>query len=621
MNINDIDIGELDKFSIKALEGYLDSNPEFLKIKLVQLLSESLLHLRKYIENPKEKDITWDNPAIELKYGVKYSDDEEELPLIFYEDDTREKNREEIIFDRLFHDHPLSVLLTVLTDYVVVFKQGDKIVARVSPQNEHLKKLTGAKREGYLKELGEKYFSDSKKPTFTLDLEDGTKTAKGSFLLDVKPLFVDLDTGEANYTVTAGLNIEGYKPVDWSKEEKKEFWEVLDTALKACAPQESFDFIEKLIEPEIKPIIKDKGEVYQYPKDLANTMQIISTNTPLNDSEYVGITNERGIDEAKWQKKGLGLAYLVPTEDLSLFPRKKKHEGQGYLIPTPPKIAVSQRKNVDTLVCMLQKENRKRGKTGQDKTGNLEFSLKEYAKMRGKSESQLNKGGKFVDELKRDLISGGITSYIVDLEETTGRKSYLIQNFYGLEVPKVKSKEKWRVIFNEPHKTSILNSKQYYPILLQAIRDPNTDGRKGYLYYFYRDIVMSYASNNTDFKGGVLKVNTLLNKIKIGDETKAKPQRAFNVLCECIYYMATNFEGIIKEVRFYNNGKREKVELITDLEKFKDWNYNDFKNEILNGLGLTDIREALVDFNSTPQKELAETTEEPKQTGEYKTTL
>ena len=106
-------------------------------------------------------------------------------------------------------------------------------------------------------------------------------------------------------------------------------------------------------------------------------------------------------------------------------------------------------------------------------------------------------------------------------------------------------------------------------------------------------------------------------------EKKNRPKEAFNALCECIYYTATNYEGIIKEVGFYNNGKREKVRTIpdTDLEKFRDWDYNDFKNEVLNDLGLTDIREALISFNSTPQKELAETTEEPKQTGEYKTTL
>jgi len=616
MNIKNIDSDKLDKFIIKALEGYLDSNPEFLKIKFVKLISESILHLRKYIEDPKEKDITWDNPAIKLKYGVKYSDDEGELPFIFYEDDTQEKNTEEIIVDRAFHDYPLSILLRVLTDYVVVFKQGDKTEARVSPQCEYLNKLTGAKRERYLRELGEKYFSDDKKPTFTFDLEDGTKTAKGEFLLDVRPLFVDLDTGEANYTVTAGLNMEGYKPINWSKEEKKEFWETLDTALKACAPQESFDFIEKLAEPEVKPIIKDKREVYKQPKDLAKITQSIYTNIGFKDGDFKGYTKERGKDEAKWQKKEL--TALVLTEDLPLLSqRKKKNEGQQYLIPTPPKITVSQAKSMDTLCYMLQRENWRREKAGQDKTGNLEFSLEEYAKMRGKSDAQIAQAGSYLDELKRDLISGGVTSYIVDLEPTTGRKSYLIQNFYGLEVPKVKSKRKWRVIFNEPYKTDILNSKQFYPILLKAIQDTNTNERKGYLYYFYRK-VMSYANTKTDFQTR-LKVSTLLDYIKAGDRTKAKPKRAFNVLCECICY-ATKFKAI-KEVRFFDSGKYEKVRVITDLEKFKDWDYTDFKNEVLNYLGLTDIREALVSFNSTPQKELAEVTEEPKQMGEYKTTL
>jgi len=634
MNTKDTEPDELDKFVIKGLDEYLDSNPELSTIKLVQLLSESILHLRKYIENPKEKYTTWDRPAIELKYAVEFSDNDK-LPETIYTEDTQDKNTEEVFYNTLFHEYPLSVLLREMSDSIVVFKEGDKIEALISPQNKHLKKLTGAERERYLRELGEKYFSDNKKPTLALDFKlefsddkepkRRRKTARGKFILDVSPLYADEDSRKASYSVITGLDIKEYKPINWSKEEKKEFWEALDKTFKTYTPQKSFDFLEKLIEPEVKPVIpevkpviKDKGEVYKYPKDLANVTQAIFTNTPFRDRDFKGFTNERGKDEAKWQKKEI--TALVPTEDLSLFPRKKKHVGQGYLIPTPPKIAGSGAKNVDTLVCMLQKENRKRGKTGQDKTGNLDFSLKEYAKMRGKSESRLDSGGKFVDELKKDLISGGITSYIVDLEEATGRKSYLIQNFYGLEVPKTKSKEKWRVIFNEPYKTDILNSKQYYPMLLKAIQDPKTDGGKVHLYFFYK-VVMSYASNNTDFKGGVLKVSTLLDKIKIGDETKAKPQRAFKVLCECIYYMATNFEGIIKEVKFYNNGKREKVKLITDLEKFKEWDYNDFKNEVLNGLGLTDIREALVSFNSTPQKELAETMEEPKQTGEYKTTL
>jgi len=224
---------ELDKFSVQALEGYFDSNPEFSKIKSVQLLLESLLRLRKYIENPKEKDINWDNPCIELKYAVEYQDNESGLPLIFYEENTQEENTEEIILKRLFHDVPLSILLRAMTDDVVVFKEKGKIEARVSTQNEDLKKLTGAKRERYLKELGEKHFSNNKKPTLALlfkgEFSDDKepKTASGSFILDVSPLFVDIDSGEANYSVLAGLKIEGHKPIYWSKEEKKEFWEAL----------------------------------------------------------------------------------------------------------------------------------------------------------------------------------------------------------------------------------------------------------------------------------------------------------------------------------------------------------------------------------------------------------
>lgn len=358
-----------------------------------------------------------------------------------------------------------------------------------------------------------------------------------------------------------------------------------------------------------------KPEVYKNPRDLADITQSLFSNTGFKDLEFMGYTNEQGIDKAKWQKEKL--TALVPTKDLPLLDqRTKKNPEQGYLIPTPPTIAVSQAKNIDTLVVLLEKENRKRDRDGQGRTGDVEFSLKEYSKIRGKSESELARGGKFIKELKRDLISGGITSYIVDLEKTTGRKSYLIQNFYGLEVPKAKSRGKWRVIFNEPYKTHLLDSKQYYPILLEAIQDKNTDDRKGYLYFFFK-LVVSYAST-TDFKTQ-LKVSTLLDKIKISEGTKARPQEAFKVLCECIYYTATKYKTI-KEVRFFESGKCKKVKVITDLEKFKEWSYSEFKKEVLAELGLTDIREALISFNVPPTVKTAKA-EETRQTGQDRTTL
>lgn len=364
---------------------------------------------------------------------------------------------------------------------------------------------------------------------------------------------------------------------------------------------------------------KRSKEVYKNPKDIAEITQSLFINAGFRDPDFVGYTDERGFNEAKWKKKEL--TALVPTKDLSLLdPRKNKNEKQGYLIPTPPKIAVSQAKNIDTLLVLLEKENRKRDQIGQSREGVLEFALRDYAKIRGKSDLELARGGKFLDELKKDLISGSITSYVLDLEATTGRKSYLIQNFYGLEVPKIKSKEKWKVIFNEPYKTFILNSKQYYPILLQAIQDKDTDNEKGYLYFFLK-VVMSYASTG-DFKTQ-LKVSTLLDKIKVGDRTKERPQEAFKVLAECIYYIATTYKvndkPTITEVRFFESGKCRKVKLINDLEKFNGWSYEDFKKEVLAELGLTDIRDALISFN-TPT-ELTGRTDETGQTGQDKATL
>jgi len=617
MNTKNKDPDELDKFIIGewGIEGYLESNPEFLKTKLTQLLSESILRLRKYIEDPREKDITWDNPYIALKYAVECPNDDSTVPLIIWP--------EQKIFDKIFHAYPLSFLLREMTDYFIIFKEGDKIKAQISTQNRHLKKLTGTKREEYFSELIEKYFSDNRKPTFTLpfklefdDKEPKRKPLSGSLLLDIRPLWVDLDSKEANYTVTAELDIKEYKPTQWSKEEKKEFWEALNKELKTYAPQESFDFIDKLpIEPEVKPIIKDKGEVYQYPKDLANIQQKLFNVRGLTKKDFKGYDDE----QLMWA--------LIDGE--AKFPRakqnkidRKKYSDQRdlNLIPDPPKLGVSQAKNMDALGYMLQRENWKLEKAGKPKIAELEFAFKDYAIMRGYTDAQIARGGGFLDELKRDLFTGAYTTYRLDKVEIDGKiyTAHGLPNFYILYEPANK-KDKWRIVYNEPYRDYFINIGQYYPILLQAIRDKGTDNEKGFLYFFFK-VVMGYANNTTEFKTQ-LKVSTLLNNIRAGDRTKDRPQEAFKVLCECIYYTATNYEGTIKEVRFFNNGKREKVKLIADLGRFKDWSYNDFKNEVLNDLGLTDIREALISFNSTPQKELTEGTEEIKQTGEYKVTL
>ena len=342
-------------------------------------------------------------------------------------------------------------------------------------------------------------------------------------------------------------------------------------------------------------------EIAKNPKEFADQVQGLFTNTGFKTSDYKGYTDHEGNKKAKWQKDSL--TALVGVSDLPLLDlTKRKQNGQGYLIPTPPKITVSQAKNLDTLIVLLEKQNRKKGKAGDEPTADIDFYFKDYAKIRGYTDDEIAKGGNFNNELKRDLISGGITSYILEKE-----KSYLIGSFYTIEVPKVKSKEKWKVYFNEPYKSYILNVKQYYPILLQAIADKQTDQKKGYLYFFLK-LVFSLGNNPKRGFKTQTKVSTILDRIKVGDKAKSRPQEAYKVLAECISYIADAYGAILTEIRLLNG--KGGVKVIKDLTIFKTADYERFKADYLKDLELTDIRDALISFNTIAVKD--EGDDEPK---------
>ena len=360
---------------------------------------------------------------------------------------------------------------------------------------------------------------------------------------------------------------------------------------------------------------KEKKEVYKNPKSIEEIQRAIFKPTGLREKDFTGFTKDGQEEVAEWDIKG-GKARYPKSKQAKIDRKKKRAETGLSLIPTPPKLGVSQAKNIDALGFMLQRENWLREKEGKEKLAELEFSLKDYAKIRGYDDKQITQGGKFLAELKRDLFTGAYTTYRLDRVIIDGKEytAHGLPNIYILLEPK-NPKDKWKIQYNDPYKNYYLNGRQYYPILLEAIKDKGTDSEKGFLYFFFK-LVMSYASI-TDFKTQ-LKVSTLLEKIKVSDYTKKRPQEAFKVLCECIYYTASKYKAI-KEVRFFDSGKCEKVKVITDLEKFKSWDYEGFKKEVLEGLGLDDIREALISFN-IPQ-ELTDRTEQTGQTGQDRTGL
>ena len=365
--------------------------------------------------------------------------------------------------------------------------------------------------------------------------------------------------------------------------------------------------------PDKKENEKSK-EVYKNPKSLEDIQRSLFRSKGLGTAEFKGFSDDGQEELAEWKIPDGTARY--PKAKQSKIDRKKKAETGLSLIPTPPKLGVSQAKNIDALGFLLQRENWKREKAGETKKAELEFALKDYAKTRGYSEADISRGGKFLAELKKDLFTGAYTTYRLDKVIIDGKEytAHGLPNIYVLLEPK-NNKDNWKIVYNEPYKNYYINGGQYYPILLEAIKDKGTDNQKGYLYFFFK-LVMSYAGTG-DFKTQLF-ISTLLDKIRVGDEAKAKPQEAFKVLCECIYHTATEYNAIT-EVRFFESGKCRKVKVITDLDKFKSWSYESFKKEVLAELGLTDIRDALISFN-TP-KELTEGTGETGQTGQDTPTI
>ena len=465
-----------------------------------------------------------------------------------------------------------------------------------------LKKLTKEKQRKYreLQEKREEFFREARK--FNVGVADKNPPQE----------FLDLQEKAER---------EAYDPMRRLEDEMKS----LQTRKELAAdPQKENAFKDKwmelikkeLIEKDkrIKELEEEKKEIYKTPKFLEEIQRSIFRPTGLRDKDFMGFAHDGNEEVAEWDIKGGKARY--PKSKQAKIDRKKTETGLS-VIPTPPKLGVSQVKNIDTLGFMLQRENWLREKNGKEKLAELEFSLKDYAKMRGYDDKQIARGGEFYNELKRDLFAGAYTTYRLDKVIIDGKEyiAHGLPNIYILLEPK-NEKDKWKIKYNEPYRDYYLNGTQYYPILLKAIKDKGTDKEKGFLYFFFK-LVMSYAST-TDFRTQ-LKVSTLLDKIKIRDAVKSRPREAFKTLCECIYYTASKYR-VIKEVRFFNNRKCVRVKAITDLEKFNGWDYNDFTRDVLVELGLNDIRDALVSFN-TPSEAKLKGAEERGQIGRQRAGL
>jgi len=386
-------------------------------------------------------------------------------------------------------------------------------------------------------------------------------------------------------------------------------------------------YIKKLAEWDLLPRLKEKEkteliEFLKQPPEMDLLQRKLLSGTGITKKAYKGVTErKRTLTSGETQtelfytwptKPGVEAFYPVEKQDKIQKDTPPPGQREVDFIPAAPKLAVSQEKNIDTLAIMLQKANQQRINQEKEPKAQFDFSFKEYALTRGYSEADIKKGGKFINELKKDLYSGAYTTYRVDKIKLNGKTytAHGLPNFYILFEPENK-KDPWKVAFNEPYGQYYLNCKQFHRVYLKAIQDKNTNKKKGYLYRFFK-LVVRYEKTDTGKEGYTpppLKVDTILNDIKATGKTENRPGEIFKALSECIYYTATK-HGIISKVIFYNKNKKVTV---TGPAKFKDWTYSDFKKDVLSKAGLSDIRQAKVSFHGPEKvKELPEKPETPK---------
>jgi hypothetical protein len=332
--------------------------------------------------------------------------------------------------------------------------------------------------------------------------------------------------------------------------------------------------------PEIKvDISRIPGDI----RDFTNKFLI----SRLSKKDYIGIeeTEEYGEME-KWVSNDIG--YLV-----------KKINYLEDLFGKPPKVHVSQDKNIKLLIALIEQKQFNR----IDKKAKVSFTLKEYAKYRGFTEEELASDGRIYQELRRDLLSGARTVYSIPIKRNS--KGYrLIGTLYQIEVPDERG-GKWTVWFSGRYAESIekiLNGKgkRYFTHYLKEIADRTTN-REIHLHEFYNQLVFRRRKSGTTMPA---KIITILRAMKLPDKILKRPKECYGVLKNCLVYFSDNYPEELNSITIYNNfNKNETIKLQLGLtEAFNSYGYEDFRDLILRAIKVKDFREALISFRGKPIK-------------------
>jgi len=356
--------------------------------------------------------------------------------------------------------------------------------------------------------------------------------------------------------------------------------------------KELLEFLEELSPSSKKKIIKTLipkfSKIYTH-SEMENILKEVLVGEKLKnkgmqtvDIPMIGEESITG-EVMVWENKGI--EYFVKADDIL------KLDGKN------PKAFATQWKNISLLMGITQEQQY----NNSTKEAKCEFAFPYYAERRGYTKEEIIRGGNFLKELRRDLMTGAYTTYRIDRAIIEGKEytAHGIPNFYILYEPK-EHENKWKVEFNNPYNSWIIKilkgeAKQYFITDPKAIEDRITT-EKPYLFLFYIQLTKRKQKILTTKP---IKIINLLKDMKIDEQILARPKECFELIRECLIYFNENYKPTpeIESFNLYNDFYKTKtVKLPLSIsEAFKKYVYKDFK-EILKSISIEDIRESYISF-------------------------
>jgi len=263
------------------LDKYEEANPEWMKIALLQIMYKAIAQLKSLIENPEEKNITWENPFTELRYPA-LADWEKVEPLYFtltsedfkaqelrekpepdYSGLTEEERKGPDRLSEKFVDGFITVkevyIFRLLTKNILFIIKNGKPSYKLPLTLD--KKIARLPKEERIRRIERKITKPARLKILDFPIK-GKRRGRGYLIFGVGPCVLNVDEKTAYYPILIGLDFTGLKPQDLGEEFRAEFWKSLLEGTLGAIPKENLDFLERPgPEPTVKPVSKEASLV------------------------------------------------------------------------------------------------------------------------------------------------------------------------------------------------------------------------------------------------------------------------------------------------------------------------------------------------------------------------